>query len=81
MMQFSLQKKLQAANGVMELNVSCEIQQGQFVSLYRSSGAGETSVLRMLAVFWSLSKALFNSINRNGLPAIKRLLYPRKRGK
>lgn len=51
MIQFSLKKKLHAANGIMQLDVSADIEQGRFVSLYGSSGAGKTSLLRMLAGF------------------------------
>ncbi|MGN6248660.1 MAG: ABC transporter ATP-binding protein [Ginsengibacter sp.] len=51
MMHFSLQKRLHAADGPFELDVNCEIEEGSFVSLYGPSGAGKTSLLRMLAGF------------------------------
>ena len=51
MIDFSLQKKLHAANGLMMLNVTCSIEDGEFISLYGASGAGKTSLLRMLAGF------------------------------
>ncbi|HYK45973.1 MAG TPA: ABC transporter ATP-binding protein [Parafilimonas sp.] len=51
MIRFNLQKKLFAADGTMQLNVSCSIDAGRFVSLYGTSGAGKTSILRMLAGF------------------------------
>ena len=51
MIRFNLQKKLFAADGIMHLNVSCCIDAGKFVSLYGTSGAGKTSILRMLAGF------------------------------
>lgn len=51
MIEFSLQKKLHAANGNLHLNINCSIQNGEFISLYGASGAGKTSVLRMLAGF------------------------------
>lgn len=49
MIHFSLQKKLHAAEGFLTLDVSCEIREGDFISLYGPSGAGKTSLLRMLA--------------------------------
>src|SRR6185437_731954 len=49
MIYFSLQKKLHAAEGFLALDVSCEIREGDFISLYGPSGAGKTSLLRMLA--------------------------------
>lgn len=51
MIEFSLQKNLHTAEGEMQLNVTARIERGQFVSLYGASGAGKTSILRMLAGF------------------------------
>jgi molybdate transport system ATP-binding protein len=51
MINFSLQKNLHTAAGEMQLNVSAQIERGKFVSLYGASGAGKTSILRMLAGF------------------------------
>lgn len=49
MINLSIQKKLRSANGVMNLQLNLEIKQRQFLTLYGESGAGKTSVLRMLA--------------------------------
>lgn len=49
MIEISLQKELTAANGIMKLGVKLEIEPGQLVTLFGSSGAGKTSVLRMIA--------------------------------
>jgi molybdate transport system ATP-binding protein len=51
MIDFALQKKLHTSDGEMQLQVNVQIESGKFVSLYGSSGAGKTSVLRMLAGF------------------------------
>lgn len=51
MINFSLQKTLHTAEGEMQLNVQASIESGKFVSLYGASGAGKTSILRMLAGF------------------------------
>jgi molybdate transport system ATP-binding protein len=51
MTHFSLQKKLHSGEGPLTLDVNCEIDDGAFISLYGPSGAGKTSLLRMLAGF------------------------------
>jgi molybdate transport system ATP-binding protein len=51
MLEFVLQKKLHTANGEMLLNVDCSFESGKFISIYGPSGAGKTSILRMLAGF------------------------------
>lgn len=49
MIKATLQKTLSAANGQLELKAEFEISKGQLVGLYGPSGAGKTSILRMLA--------------------------------
>jgi len=49
MIKAALHKTLSAANGQLELNAEFEIGKGQLVGLYGPSGAGKTSILRMLA--------------------------------
>jgi molybdate transport system ATP-binding protein len=49
MIDIRLKKKLSAASGEMLLDVQLEIKAGEFITLYGDSGAGKTSVLRMLA--------------------------------
>ena len=49
MIHISLQKKLLAANGDMQLDVDIEIERGTLITLYGNSGAGKTSILRMIA--------------------------------
>ncbi len=49
MIDISLQKELTAANGIMKLQVDFQIEPGQLVTLFGTSGAGKTSVLRMIA--------------------------------
>src|SRR6185369_16123638 len=46
-----LQKKLHTSDGEMQLHVNVKIESGKLISIYGSSGAGKTSVLRMLAGF------------------------------
>ena len=49
MISIDIHKKLQSATGPMELEVRQEIPKGSFLSLYGNSGAGKTSLLRMLS--------------------------------
>ena len=48
MIEVSIKKKLFSALGKMQLDVEFAIQEGELVTLYGPSGAGKTTVLRML---------------------------------
>lgn len=65
MIHFALQKKLHTTDGEMQLQVNLQIESGSFVCLYGSSGAGKTSVLRMLSGFMKPDdgKIVMNNIN------------------
>lgn len=49
MIEFKLEKRLNFAGGSRPLALSIALEKGQFVTLYGKSGAGKTSILRMLA--------------------------------
>ncbi|HAS41975.1 MAG TPA: molybdenum ABC transporter ATP-binding protein [Microscillaceae bacterium] len=49
MLEIKLHKTLQAAHGPMQLAIDVNIEAGQIVTLYGASGAGKTSILRMMA--------------------------------
>jgi len=49
MIEFSLTKKLNSPDGSMMLQVTGKIEKGKVIALYGPSGAGKTSVLRMIA--------------------------------
>lgn len=49
MIQLNIQKKLKAASGEMELAINTQIKQGDLVSFYGKSGAGKTTILKILA--------------------------------
>ncbi len=49
MVEFAIQKKLLTAAGAMQLRAEAAFAAGELVSLYGHSGAGKTSILRMLA--------------------------------
>ena len=49
MIEIKVNRKLFGANGELNLTFETTIRQGEFVTIYGPSGAGKTSVLRMLA--------------------------------
>ena len=49
MIEFRIEKKLLGPEGEMGLDVNTIIQEGEFVTLYGPSGAGKTSLFRILA--------------------------------
>lgn len=49
MIQFNAYKMLQTADGELPLDVSLNVEKGQFVAIYGNSGAGKTTILRILA--------------------------------
>lgn len=49
MIEMQVRRKLQGADGELNLNVSARIETGELVSLYGPTGSGKSSVLRMLA--------------------------------
>ena len=49
MIHFKLNKKLAAKEGEMNLEVDIRLKPGELIALYGESGAGKTSILRMLA--------------------------------
>ena len=48
MVSVALRKSLSAPEGTIELDVSFDLNHGEFVTLYGPSGAGKTSILRMI---------------------------------
>ena len=49
MIDLKIEKRLHAANGSMILSIDTSIPKGSFTTIYGESGAGKTSILRMLA--------------------------------
>lgn len=80
MIAFDLHKKLSSPSGEMSLQVCQEIEKGSFVTLYGKSGAGKTSVLRMLAGLFSPDRGCikmngvcwFDAAGKINLPPQKR---------
>ncbi len=49
MIKLNITKKLHGANGAMQLALSIDIEEGEFVALSGKSGSGKTTLLRILA--------------------------------
>ncbi len=79
MIRVRLKKKLHTADGPMELDVSFEVGDGEFVTLFGKSGAGKTTVLRMIA---GLSRPDEGNIEVDGeawFDSVKRIDWPPRR--
>lgn len=80
MIHFFAHKTLQTADGKLPLDVSFQLQKGQFLSIYGNSGAGKTTILRILAGLTDTEKSLIevegevwvNSDKKTQLPIQKR---------
>jgi molybdate transport system ATP-binding protein len=49
MIEINIKKRLHGASGALDLHFDAQIQEGELVTIYGPSGAGKTSVLRMIA--------------------------------
>lgn len=76
-----LRRKLSGATGTIDLNVDLQIERGELITLYGPSGAGKTSILRMIAGVFSPDEG---GITVNGVTWLdtekKICLTPQKRG-
>ena len=64
MIRLYLEKRLTAENGEMQMHIDIDIEQGTFVTIYGNSGAGKTSILRMLAGLLQPDKGLITVNNK-----------------
>ncbi|MEO1263325.1 MAG: ATP-binding cassette domain-containing protein [Bacteroidota bacterium] len=80
MFDISINKKLNAASGEMHLAFSCQIEQGQLVTLYGKSGVGKTSILRILAGLMEPDEAYISAGHKIWVDTKKNInLKPQKR--
>lgn len=49
MLKVSLKKQLKSPQGTLDLDISFDVKEGEFVTLFGKSGSGKTTVLRMIA--------------------------------
>lgn len=80
MFQIQLQKNLRTGSGNMNLDLALEIKPGTFLTLYGKSGAGKTSVLRMIAGLFMPDTGKIISGNNTWLDTKNKInLPPQKR--
>lgn len=80
MIEFAFQKKLISSSGEMLLSVETKIKEGSLVTLYGKSGAGKTTILRILGGLTQPDSGTIKVHNRTWLDTSKKInLKPQKR--
>jgi len=73
MLNIDIQKQLHGSNGLMDLEVNLNIEQGEFVALMGESGSGKTTLLRIIAgLETSHGTVIVNGSSWEGIPSQKR---------
>ena len=79
-MKLKLHKWLHSTGGEMDLSMNFNILEGQFITLFGESGAGKTSVLRMIAGLMEPDEGLINVNDQIWYDSEKKInLNPQKR--
>jgi molybdate transport system ATP-binding protein len=72
MIKFQANKILDTAEGKMSLDISFDLEQGKLLSIYGNSGAGKTTILRILAglttaenIFIEVDNEIWNDSKKN----------------
>ncbi len=80
MISFRIRKMLQSAQGELPLDISCEIPEGQVATIYGASGAGKTTILRILAGLLHPDEGMINADGITWLDTDRSInLSPQKR--
>lgn len=80
MIRLQVQKQLNAAIGKMQLDLDLDLATGQLYALYGKSGAGKTSILRMLAGLLSPDQGLIKVQDKTWFSTSDKVnLKPQKR--
>ena len=81
MIDISIQKRLWSADGGLDLAMEFQIKAGQCLAIYGESGAGKTSLLRMLAGLLSPDQGYIRCKNQVWVNCLKNIELPsQKRG-
>jgi len=79
-MKLKLHKRLHSTGGEMDLSMNFNIREGQFITLFGESGAGKTSVLRMIAGLMQPDEGLISVHDQIWYDSEKKInLSPQKR--
>lgn len=80
MIKLRVQKSLHSPTGEMLLDVDLELERGQVIGLYGKSGAGKTSLLRIIAGLFSPDQALIQFEDQTWVDSKRKiLLRPQQR--
>ena len=80
MISFHINKQLQSAAGQMMLDVECHINKGELATIYGVSGAGKTTILRILAGLLLPEKGIIQIGDETWLDTERKInLPPQKR--
>ena len=81
MLSFNFKKALYAANGSMLLDIGFELNKGSFLAIYGASGAGKTTILRILAGLMVPDDGIISFRGESWLDTTQnKILPPQKRG-
>lgn len=76
MIKFYAYKTLQTSDGKRPLEVSFSVEKGQFVTIYGNSGAGKTTILRILAGLTDTEKSLIEVEGESWNNTDKKIILP-----
>ncbi|MHB1146169.1 MAG: ATP-binding cassette domain-containing protein [Lutibacter sp.] len=76
MIKFYAHKTLQTADGKLPLDVSFSVEKGKFVTIYGNSGAGKTTILRILAGLTDTEKSLIEVDGDHWNNTDKKMILP-----
>lgn len=80
MIDIEIYKKLQSASGTMQLEVAFNLKEGDLVTLYGNSGAGKTTILKIISGLLAPDTGLISMGNKKWLDTSKKInISPQKR--
>ncbi len=76
MIEIAINKKLKSASGQMILDIRLEIAEGKLVTIYGKSGAGKTSILKIIAGLLKADTGVIKVNDNYWLDSSKRICLP-----